>query len=203
MITKYFNEVTGLFSGKLSYIAVSLFLLLTSISSGVFLVLAMDESDKLVAIEYISGYLFGASGIEFPNPLLPELGNNLFLIFIMMISGLVSAGFPIAYAILIYKGIALGFSAGLILESFAFEGLHALLLSLIPKNLILLPCYTIAAAVSHIHAKQSNSGDDRHMKNGRNRESGSGRYFITYIGIVVLVVLACILESFIISHYRV
>lgn len=200
-------------------IIISAFLFLIGISAGVFLELSMAESDKMHAAEFLNQYLYpdvdSSQQLLYPNPFFSSTGSNLFMLAIMFISALSQIGFPVAYIVLIYKGLALGFSAGLLLESFAADGAAALCTSLLPQNLILIPAFIVAAAASQNHAVSSlrqyssnrRASNHRHAsgnkKSSRKPSSGCDCLIIVYILLALAVITGCAVESIIFAFLRV
>lgn len=195
-------------------IMISAFLFLIGISAGVFLELSMAESDKMHAAEFLNQYLYLDTGssdqLQYPNPFFSSTGSNLFMLAVMFISALSQIGFPVAYIVLIYKGMALGFSAGLLLERFAADGAAALCTSLLPQNLILIPAFIVAAATSQNHALSSlhqHASNRRraagNKKSSRKPSSGCDCLIIVYILLALAVITGCAVESIIFAFSRV
>ena len=194
------QQVSSLALGNQKAIFLSAFLFLIGISAGVFLELSMDSADKMHAAQFLNQYLYvnDASGIDYGNPFFSSTGANLFLLILMMLSG-----FPAAYLIIIYKGMALGFSAGLILENFAISGIATILVSMVPQNLLLIPAFILAASAAQNYGLSGLSHrDKRYKKNGRPDAVGLDRYLAVYLILAVLVLAACLLEAFIFPFLR-
>ncbi len=199
------QQVSSLALGNQKAIFLSAFLFLIGISAGVFLELSMDSADKMHAAQFLNQYLYvnDASGIDYGNPFFSSTGANLFLLILMMLSGLSTIGFPAAYLIIIYKGMALGFSAGLILENFAISGIATILVSMVPQNLLLIPAFILAASAAQNYGLSGLSHrDKRYKKNGRPDAVGLDRYLAVYLILAVLVLAACLLEAFIFPFLR-
>ncbi len=184
---------------------ISSFLFLIVVSAGVFLELSMDSSDKMNAAQFLNQYLYTdtPNNVNYGNPFLSSAGLNIFLIVLMMLSGLSAIGFPAAHLILIYKGMALGFSAGLVLETFSFSGIPMLLSSMMPQNLVLIPTFIAASAAAQsygISVLSKKSG--RYKKSGRPSVFGTDLYIAVYIVLVILVIIACIIEALIFPFLR-
>lgn len=196
------EQVMSLFFGSSISVFISVFVFVSGISSGLFLEIAMDESEKLAAASFLSQYLFPGTGapVDYSLLMFTGVGNNLMLILIMMISGMVSIGFPVAYAILMYKGTAFGFLSGLLLESFATDGFKSIFISLIPQNLLLLPCFILATVTARNHAlslRKNVQGQKSKTKNSRYSEPDTDCYFIAYLFIAIAVIISSAIEVFI------
>ncbi len=191
------DKSTDLIFGSKGAIAAAAFFFMIGISAGAFLEIAMDASSKAEALRFISAYL---SGGDFDAACITVFGsgvtNNLFLLAIMMISGLVTIGFPAAYAVTLYKGMTIGFSACLIIENYSLSSIAPLTISILPQNLLLVPTFILAAAVSQNYSLRSvNSPGKRHKKSSRSPNIGLDRYIAAYLLLSLCAVLGCIVET--------
>ena len=174
--------------GSKTNLFISSFLFLIGISAGVFLELSMDQEGKLDAAQFLN----------YGNPFLSSASLNIFLLVLMMLSGLSAIGFPAAHIVLIYKGMALGFSAGLVLETFSVGGVPLLLSSMLPQNLLLIPTFIIAAAAAQSYGVSVLSAKSkRYKKSIRSNAFGTDLYIAVYIVLALLVIAACLIEAFI------
>ncbi len=191
--------------GSKTNLFISSFLFLIGISAGVFLELSMDQEGKLDAAQFLNQYLFtdGVSAANYGNPFLSSASLNIFLLVLMMLSGLSAIGFPAAHIVLIYKGMALGFSAGLVLETFSVGGVPLLLSSMLPQNLLLIPTFIIAAAAAQSYGVSVLSAKSkRYKKSIRSNAFGTDLYIAVYIVLALLVIAACLIEAFIFPFLR-
>jgi stage II sporulation protein M len=119
-------------SSRASFTAV-LFFFILGISAGVFTELMMSSKDKEGMISYLDKYflLTDPSELTFSEIFMQSAGNNLGLLFIMILAGFTAIGFPAALAALIYKGMALGFSAALLVDSMSFKGVAIVFTSMV------------------------------------------------------------------------
>ena len=179
----------------------SVFFFLVGISSGVFLEVAMNSEDKLQVAQFLQQYLYinGDLGqaITYPNPFLSSASANLVLLFAICISGLSMIGFPAAYGILVYKGLALGFSSGLLLETLKFKGAGLLLVSMMPQNLLLIPAFILAASAAQNYAidilRQRKNNSGRAIK--KNSAVTRNPYIMTNMLLAIMILLGCIIEA--------
>lgn len=197
-------------SGRILLFSVCCFL--TGISTGSFMALSMDMSDKQKLLQYMLDYFSsGAQGIDHFALFFSSYGNNLVLLAIMLISGLSIFGFPIAFISLIYKGMTLGFSMCLILESLSMKGVLYIISKVLPQNLLLIPLFIVSAsaaanyAVSVIKDLRSQNHTKIRSKNSLTERSSEKRSChinprsYIYLNIIFLTVLAaaCLIESLI------
>ncbi|MBQ9931577.1 MAG: stage II sporulation protein M [Firmicutes bacterium] len=173
------------------------FLFLTGIFCGVFTALLLPQSEKGSLLRYLNlGLLPDANAPAPGETFLHSLLNNLGLLLLIALLGLTIFGFPVAFAALAYKGMALGLSSVLILESMSLlKGSAAVFASLIPQNLLCIPAFVLAAAA----AASLDMDILRHRKVGIKKalaqRAGDFLLLILFLGIVIAA--GCCIESFI------
>ncbi|MCQ4635383.1 stage II sporulation protein M [Anaerovorax odorimutans] len=173
---------------------ISVFFFLTGISTGIFLELTMAADEKSSLAGYLQQYLYMDSGsVDYPNPFLSSLTSNLLLLLIIFLAGLSALGFPAALAALTYKGMALGFCTGLIVETLKDKGILVILTSLVPQNLILIPVFILASAAAVNYGLFSLRS--RRMPTKKNLKDVSGSYILLMLFLCLAIGLACGLEA--------
>lgn len=173
----------------------ALFFLVFGISMGAFIEAMMDPAQKTALTEYIGRYL-NLSNINSANPndiFINSLFNNLKLIAIIMVSGIFVLGFPLAFAVLAYKGISMGFSAALLIEDMNGKGILLTAVSMIPQNTVMIPVILIAVAAAVNFAFLT-------LKRENSRNRSYFQYLTGYICIFAVIVVATALGSFIESY---
>ncbi|MDD2217794.1 MAG: stage II sporulation protein M [Eubacteriales bacterium] len=190
--------------GKNKTIIFSAFIFLVGISSGVFLEIFMNPQDKLQMANFLSNYLFqtGEFSISYPAPFLSSAAGNLLLLLLIFMFGLSAIGFPAAYAVLLYKGAALGFTASIIIDSFALKGAASLCLTILPQNIIIIPVFILAAASAQQYGIDSILAlrNKRGKINSGLRRTGR-RYLITNLIFAAVIFFGCAIEALIALAY--
>lgn len=193
-VNQTLNQTIAIAAGSKKVLLLSVFFFLTGISTGVFLELTMIEGEKSSIAGYLKDYLYMNTGsMEYPNPFLSSLCSNLLLFLILFLAGLSVLGFPVALAVLTYKGMALGFCTGLIAETLKNKGLLVILTSLAPQNLVLIPAFILAAAAAVNYGLISLQKKRNTAK--RNPKTLSGSYLRAELLLAGAVACACALEA--------
>lgn len=188
------NQTIAIAAGSKKILLLSVFFFLTGISTGIFLELTMIEEEKIGIAGYLQDYLYmNTRSMEYPNPFLSSLSSNLLLLVILFLAGLSVLGFPVALAVLTYKGMALGFCTGLIAETLKDKGIFVILTSLIPQNLILIPAFILAAAAAVNYGLLSLQ--KKHTAAKRNPKTLSSSYLRASLLLAGVIVIACALEA--------
>ena len=113
-------------------------------------------------------------------------------------------GFPISLLTLMYKGMSLGFSAGLLIDTMAFKGALVVLTSMAPQNLLILPAFIAAATAAQNYALMRYSA-----RRAAGAGAGTGRphsikksparlpssYLFLYALLAVVIGLGCLIEG--------
>lgn len=182
-------------SSRASFTAV-LFFFILGISAGVFTELMMSSEDKEGMISYLDKYfqLTDPSELTFSEIFMQSAGNNLWLLFIMILAGFTAIGFPAALAALIYKGMALGFSAALLVDSMSFKGVAIVFTSMVPQNLIIIPAVLIAGVAALNVAFHTISNRKFGIKKSLAESSGS--YLFINAALAAVILVGCFIESF-------
>jgi len=176
--------------------AAALFFFMLGISAGVFTELMMTSAEKEGMISYLDKYflLNNPNDLAFSDIFMKSAGNNLGLLLVMLMSGITVFGFPVALAALIYKGMALGFSAALLIDSMSFKGVAIIFTSMVPQNLIIIPAVIIAGVAALNVAFHTISNRRFGIKKSLAESSGSYLFINAVLAAAILV--GCFIESF-------
>lgn len=176
--------------------AAALFFFLLGISAGIFTELMMTSAEKEGIIAYLDKYflLTNPGDLAFSDIFMKSAGNNLGLLVIMILSGITAIGFPVVLAALIYKGMALGFSAALLIDSMSFKGVAIVFTSMIPQNLIIIPAVIIAGVAALNIAFHTIS--NRRFGIKKSLAESSGSYLFINAILAAVIIVGCIIESF-------
>lgn len=191
-IRQNFPAISSLYFQRSNTWVFTLFFFVLGISAGAFSEQALPLEEKTQIAAYLAQNLFADTAADPAAIFLKSAGNNLGLLLCIFLSGLTVVGFPAAYAAITYKGAALGFSAALLLDSMAVKGLLALLLTVVPPSLLILPALFLAVAAAVNSARNS-----MHNRRKKSLSREAGPYCICFVPLVVCVVIAGLLEAFI------
>lgn len=176
------NSILPAINSKLLVLAT--FFFVVGISAGVFAVLMIQPLEKETALHYFSKYLL-IHGVD--NGLRLEvffysMANNLVLLLIIALSGFFSYGLLFAFSTLAYKGLVLGFSATLILESMSAKGILFILLTVIPQNVLFISALAFGVAIS-VDLKKS-------------PRISRTSYWVSYGSLSIAILVGCLIEAF-------
>jgi len=171
------------------------FFFLLGISIGTFMELMLSAQDKNELFQYLNANLFTENITSLPQIFINSLGNNLGLLILIALSGITVIGFPVALLSVAYKGITLGFSSALLLETLSLKGIILILLTIVPQNIILIPTFLLAAACAINFARDAISARKTGIK--KNLTNNAGSYLVYYILFSIVLLAGCLIESFI------
>lgn len=174
-----------------------LFFFLLGISVGTFMELMLSAQDKNDLLQYLNQNLFTVklSSDSFPQIFVNSVANNLGLLILIALSGVTVIGFPVALLSVAYKGITLGFSSALLLETLSLKGSALILLTMVPQNIILVPILLLAAICATNFA--FNTISDRRSGIKKSLTNNAGSYVLYHILFSLLLLIGCLIESFI------
>ena len=190
------NKASDLIMSNGASFAAALFFFVLGLSAGIFTELMMTSADKESMLSYLDKYFFlsNPKDLAFVDIFMNSAGNNLGLLIIILLSGLTAIGFPVAMAALIYKGMALGFSAALLIDSMNFKGVAIVFTSMIPQNLLIIPAMILAGVAALNLAFHTIANRKFGIKKSLAESSGSYLFLNLLLGIAVLA--GCFIESF-------
>ncbi|MEG2199967.1 MAG: stage II sporulation protein M [Anaerovorax sp.] len=164
-------------------LAFAAFFFIIGISTGVFLVVLIEDAEKETALRYLNNYLLpqGAYKDFLPRVFLCSVANNFLLLLVMALSGFFSYGLILALGAFCYKGLVLGFSATLILEFMSGKGVLLLLFTVIPQNVLFLAALAFGVAIS-VDLKKS-------------PRISSASYWTSYGILSIVILVGCLLEA--------
>lgn len=174
-----------------------LFFFIAGLSSGIFAELFLGADEKLPLAEYLTNQLLSQdlSKVSLSSVFLQSAANNLGLLLLFFIGGLTVIGFPAVFLAVAYKGMALGFSSALLIDSLAGKGIKVIFLSMVPQNVILLPVL-LAAAVAAVHFSAAiYAGRDRGIK--KSLAQYTGPYLTIFMILAAIAIVGCAAEAFI------
>jgi len=191
------NSISSLIMKSGSSFVATLFFFVLGISAGIFTELMMENVEKDNINKYLDKnfHLTGFDDVTFTEIFFNSAGNNLGLLLIVVLAGITAIGFPAALAVLTYKGMALGFSAALLIETMSFKGVVLVFTSIIPQNLILIPAFLIASIAALNLAFYTIS--NRRFGIKKSLAESSGPYILLNVILSIVIVAGCFIESFI------
>jgi stage II sporulation protein M len=122
------------------------------VSAGAFTVNGLSVSQRAELANYFTGFiqLLGNQRIDSSELLKVSIIENLKIVSIIWILGLTIIGIPFIFIIVGIRGFITGFSAGFIVEALGMKGVIFTLCSLLPKEIIIIPCI-IALGVNGVN----------------------------------------------------
>lgn len=176
--------------------AALLFFFTAGISAGVFMELFLAAPEKLLLADYLNSRLFAAeTSASASSVFLSSAAGNLGFLLLLFLAGASVVGFPAVFLALAGKGLALGFSSALLLQSMKAQGAAVLLLSVFPQHLILLPTFLAAAAAAATVASRAASERSRGIKKSLAQMAGS--YCSLFAVLAALTLAGSAVEAFI------
>lgn len=93
-------------------------------------------------LSFINGFLANINNIsvDYSSIFYLSLSNNLKTAVILIVLGLSVIGLPFILAVILFRGFVLGFTVGFLIGQFGPKGIVLSVLSILPQNLIILPC---------------------------------------------------------------
>lgn len=176
-------------------VTILLFIFVFGISTGVFFEVMMSSDMKSTMQTYLQN-LLQAPTAQNSNAFLSLVGSsvsNVFVIAFITLCGYTRFPYPASALILFIKGISLGYSCALILETLALKGVFVIFLSLFPENTLLIPAIILSANLAV--SKSAGIGRKKNKSIGRGLISADAPYLYANIFLCLMAVAGCILQS--------
>ncbi|UOQ85933.1 stage II sporulation protein M [Gracilibacillus salinarum] len=175
----------------------TIILFITGIIFGAIIVNSMTFVQKQDLYFYLERFFIGY--LQDDNISKQELMKNAAFYHIQFLSllfflGLAVIGLPIIWVLLFVKGVAIGFTVGFFVNQLGMQGLLFSFSSIAPQNLIIIPIYIIASSLAMVFSLSLlQSIFSKRFKHPIMQIFF--RYTAIFIGLMVVVSLASILES--------
>jgi len=175
---------------------------LIGVSVGAFTVKAVDPHQKQELVSYLKGFfqLFNEDELRPMGIFKESIKNNTQLIIFNWILGLVVIAVPVVLVVIGFKGFVIGFTVGLLLEEFKFYGVLLFLFGVLPQNIIIIPVFIFGAVISLTFAMmvlKAKINKVRNFSYAKQMMIYSG----IHVGILVVLLVASALESFVIPFF--
>lgn len=189
-LSRHFQESMWLY-------VVSLLCLFTGIVLGVYTVKYMGEMERQDLISYFLGFKNNIGSIEVNNTaiLIKSIKSNLPMLIIIWLVGITVIGIPIVLIIDIIKGFSFGFTLTFVLYSMGYKGIWFIFLSIIPQNIIYIPCIIVASVLSMRLSMMKLK--DRVNKQVNYSKNYILDYSVTFIILILVIILGCLYQAYI------
>jgi len=125
----------------IQYVLLSI-ILIVGIIVGSFTVNMISDIQRESILSLISGFLANISNISIDNSSVfyLSLSNNFKTAIALILFGLSVVGLPFILALIFFRGFVLGFTVGFLIEQLGPKGIVLSALSILPQNIVILPC---------------------------------------------------------------
>lgn len=122
----------------------------TGVVLGVYTVKYMSSSEKNDLLSYLTSFVKSDSlkSINYHQIFLEAIKNNIPLIALIWFLGLTMIGIPIILVLDVLKGFTIGFTVTFFVNGLGVKGIWMALFSIMPQNIIYIPCIMIASVLS-------------------------------------------------------
>lgn len=196
-MAKALGKLTELFKEKRVYYLIILLMFCTGVVLGAYTIKYMGEVDKKDLANYFTGYVqgVGTKPLDYGILLFDVVKKNLILVIPIIILGFTFFGAPFILLINLVKGFTLGYTFTFLLSTYDGNGIGLALASIIPQNLIYVPCF-LAISVIFLNLSIAKFQDRFMGKNSLNFSS-----FITYFGNNLIIIFSILIVGVIVETY--
>lgn len=144
------NKISRHFYNNLLLYVFSSLCLCTGIVLGVYTVRYMDSAQKDDLLKYFTSIASSKNlrTLSYNQVFFETIKNNLPVLAVIWFLGLTMVGIPATLIIDVLKGYTIGFTVSFFVNSMGIKGIWFSLLSVMPQNIIYIPCIIIASVIS-------------------------------------------------------
>ncbi|MDR5658171.1 stage II sporulation protein M [Serpentinicella sp. ANB-PHB4] len=195
MVYQFIRQVKKHIKSNMIIYSVLVFFYLVGISVGSFTIKVVDKHHKEELFYFLDGFFQNFISNEFAGIEIvrQSLSNNLPLLGLSWILGLLILTAPFIILIIIFKGFIIGFSTGLLIEKFSGIGLMVLFLGVLPQNLIIIATFMLATQISISFALNTFRKSSKQMDLSKRVIM----YSMFYLILTCIIVVASLIEGFI------
>lgn len=191
------TKLNDTFNDKKAYFFIVLIMFCLGISFGLYTVKYMGPADKSDLMNYFFSFTnsIGNEPVNYGNLLFEVIKKNIILIVPIFILGLTFFGAPIILILDLIKGFTLGYTFSFIVTSFEGKGIGLALVSIIPQNMIYIPCF-IALSVLCL-AMSTEKFKVRFFKRGKGKDCCLDGTINKFVIIIILFIVGILVETYI------
>lgn len=149
-VTFFKDLITNHLQNNLWLYILSAICLCTGIVLGVYTVKYMSEFEKSDLLNYLSSFIktYNSKSINYNQLFFETVKNNIPVLLIIWFLGLTMIGIPIILVVDVLKGFTIGFTVTFFVNGMGFKGIWLALLSVIPQNIVYIPCIIIGSVLA-------------------------------------------------------
>lgn len=182
----------------LLYFFVTLFFAI-GLSIGAFMSKGLDTNSKQSVLVYINNFfqIVGNENVDTSSIFIRSLKNNGQTLLIILILCITYIGVPLIFIFDSFKGFILGFTISFCLQTMGYKGLLFLFVTVIPQNVIYIPCLIVASAIAIEHgfwAFKKNIQKNSFLK----QKNGLLDITLVFIFLFLIMLVGSLYESFVV-----
>ena len=191
------TRLNDTFRDKKAYFFIVLIMFCLGISFGLYTVKYMGDSDRSDLTNYFLSFTnyIGNEPINYGNLLFEVIKKNILIIVPIFLLGLTFFGAPIILVLDLLKGFTLGYTFSFMVTTFEGKGIGLALVSVVPQNLIYIPCFIALSVISLSMSTERFKG--KFFKNGKNKTFLGDGILNKLIIIIILFVIGILIETYI------
>lgn len=191
------GRLNATFRDKKTYFFIVLIMFCLGISFGLYTVKYMGASDKKDLGNYFLSFTnsIGSQPINYGNLLFEVIKKNILIIVPIFVLGLTFFGAPIILILDLVKGFMLGYTFSFMTTTFEGKGIGLALASVIPQNLIYIPCFIALSVISLSMSTEKFKG--KFFKHTNNKDPFLDGALNKLIVVLILFTIGMLVETYV------
>jgi stage II sporulation protein M len=191
------TKLNDAFSDKKAYFFIVLIMFCLGISFGLYTVKYMGVSDRNDLTNYFFSFTNSIENqpINYGNLLFEVIKKNIIIIIPIFLLGLTFFGAPFILILDLIKGFTLGYTFSFMVTTFQGKGIGLALVSLIPQNLVYIPCFISLSVISIAMSTEKFKG--KFFKRGKSKDYFLNGVLNKLVVIIILFTIGMLIETYI------
>ncbi len=163
-------------------------------------VLNLEQKNSIMA--FLNTFFKMVANNSFDNVsiLKQSLIDNIKTIILIYITGFIVVGIPIISVVVLFRGFALGFTVGFLVNEYGFKGFLFSVLGILPQNLIIIPALLAISSIGIVFSMKSvKSRKFRYTNNNINLNVAN--YSILILSFSIIIIGGCFIEAYISPNF--
>ncbi|QQY80631.1 stage II sporulation protein M [Keratinibaculum paraultunense] len=163
-------------------------------------VLNLEQKNSIMTFLNTFFKMIGNSSFDNVSILKQSLIDNVKTIILIYITGFIVIGIPIISMVVLFRGFALGFTVGFLVNEYGFKGFIFSILGILPQNLIIIPVLLAISSIGIVFSMKSIKNRKFRCTNN-NVNLSVTNYSILVLCFSIIVIGGCFVEAYISSNF--
>ncbi|HHV39282.1 MAG TPA: stage II sporulation protein M [Tepidimicrobium sp.] len=166
---------------------------------GAITIKVLNTEHKNKIIMFLNSFFRNIEGNTFDNIsiLKQSAVDNFKTIMLIWVTGMVVIGLFTIPATILFRGFAMGFTVGFLVNEYGVKGFLFSILGILPHNLLIVPSIISIAAIGLTLSTKKFRRRDINIKNNRSAQFNFINYSILVLFFSIFILIGCLIEAYV------